>query len=81
MDAATATAHLGAMMGGVALMAAQEGADFDALVAEQTRGGLNENAIRELRAAGVYDAVPSLYRTQPDETLFHTRCSTKSYMM
>ena len=35
MDGATATAHLGAMMGGVALMAAQEGADFDALVAER----------------------------------------------
>ena len=41
-------------------------ADFDALVAEQTKGGLNETNIAELRSAGVYDHVATALQNTVD---------------
>ena len=57
VDAAASSRYVGAMFHGLAVFGAEAGvAGFDPLTKEhQTPGGLNEQALRELSAAGWYD--------------------------
>ena len=59
VEAAAGSRYAGAMFHGLSLFGAEAGAEgFDPLTEEhQTPGGLNEQALRELAAAGWYDAV------------------------
>ena len=59
VEAAAGSRYAGAMFHGLSVFATEAGAEgFDPLTEEhQTPGGLNEQALRELAAAGWYDAV------------------------
>ncbi len=59
MEAAAGRRYAGAMFHGLSVFGAEAGAEgFDPLTEEhQTLGGLNEQALRELAAAGWYDEV------------------------
>lgn len=77
VEGTAASKYVGAIMHSIAAdgkLVGEAGAGFDALIAEQTPGGFNEQGIRELTQAGVWDE----YRATMSSLVQRTKGEAKS---